>query len=64
MNPRLRSAIEEVTGRQVRRAAALSGGCVGSVYRMGFADGGGDLVAKVGGPGSGHWGILQERTSG
>jgi len=52
VNSQLRSAIEGVTGRQVRRLTALSGGCVSAVYRVRFSNGG-DLVAKIGEPGSG-----------
>jgi fructosamine-3-kinase len=53
VNPRSRAAIEQATGRELHRAEALSGGCVGTVYRVAFADGGGDLVAKLGEIGSG-----------
>ncbi|MBF0334094.1 MAG: fructosamine kinase family protein [Alphaproteobacteria bacterium] len=40
-------AIARLTGRVVAGARALSGGCVGAVYRVDFADGGA-LVAKLG----------------
>lgn len=46
MLPR-QSAIEAITGRRVARAAPLSGGCVGEVYRLDLDDGT-PLVAKLG----------------
>lgn len=39
--------IEQLVGRRPRQRRALSGGCIGDVYRLDFADGA-PLVAKVG----------------
>lgn len=44
--------IEEITGARVVRTSALSGGCVGDVYKVSLSDGRA-VVAKVGAPGSG-----------
>jgi len=47
-----RTLIEQAIGTRVTASRPLSGGCIGEVYRISAADGR-DLVAKVGGPGSG-----------
>ena len=46
----VRGLLEEVLGRAPRSVTALSGGCVGDVYRARMDDG--DLVVKLGQPGS------------
>lgn len=49
MKPAVREAVARVAGAAVLRAAPLSGGCVGEVWRVELADGR-RVVAKTGGP--------------
>ena len=44
--------IKKITGSEIKKKSALSGGCVGDVHKLELADRQ-ILVAKVGGPGSG-----------
>lgn len=52
MNDEERARVEALLGAAVQNACALSGGCVGDVYRIVTADGR-ELVAKIDAPGSG-----------
>lgn len=52
MRADIAQTIEAVTGAKPLRATALSGGCVGDVYKVALSDGG-HVVAKLGEPGSG-----------
>ena len=49
MTPAARRAVAKVTGAEVVQAAALSGGCIGDVWRVALA-GGRQLVVKTAGP--------------
>jgi fructosamine-3-kinase len=52
MRDSARTLIEDATGARVSASRPLSGGCIGEVYHLRMSDGR-ELVAKVGGPGSG-----------
>jgi len=52
MRDSARAQVEHTAGAKVTASRPLSGGCIGDVYHLRLSDGR-ELVAKVGGPGSG-----------